>query len=67
MATPHVTACTALLMAKHNNGGGKLTPDQARKLLMQSADKVQGMNGSDFSPDYGAGRLDLLNLLQESL
>src|SRR5262249_5448768 len=28
MATPHVTACAALLMAKHNSGSAKLRPDK---------------------------------------
>jgi subtilisin family serine protease len=64
MATPHVTGCTALLMAKHNDEGGKLTPAQARDMLMQSADKVPGMQGSGFTADYGAGRLNLFRLLQ---
>jgi subtilisin family serine protease len=63
MATPHVTGCVALLLAK-NNGQQRATPDQAKKLLMQSADKVAGMNGEIFSPDYGAGRLNLMRLLQ---
>jgi subtilisin family serine protease len=65
MATPHVTACAALLLAKaHEDGVGKMTPDEVRKALMRSADKVPGMNGSAFSVDYGAGRLNLLRLLQ---
>ena len=34
------------------------------KLLMDSADKVAGMNGADFSIDFGGGRLNLLKLLQ---
>jgi hypothetical protein len=31
---------------------------------MASADKVSAMNGANFSPDYGAGRINLLTLLQ---
>lgn len=64
MATPHVSGCAALLIAKAKDAGNKLTPDQVRHLLMTTADKVPGMNGADFSTDYGAGRINLLRLLQ---
>ena len=64
MATPHVSGCAALLIAKSNAAGNKLTPEQVRQSLMQSADKVAAMNGADFSTDYGAGRINLFNLLQ---
>jgi subtilisin family serine protease len=64
MATPHVSGCAALLIAKSNAAGNKLTPQQVRQSLMQSADKVAAMNGADFSTDYGAGRINLFNLLQ---
>jgi hypothetical protein len=66
MATPHVTASAALLLAKNNSGGKQMTPDQVKKMLMQSADKVPQMKGSNFTIDYGAGRLDLLTLLQQN-
>jgi hypothetical protein len=64
MATPHVSGCAALLIAKNNATGSRLTPQQVRQLLMASADKVAAMNGTDFSTDYGAGRINLLKLLQ---
>ncbi|ACA15295.1 peptidase S8 and S53 subtilisin kexin sedolisin [Methylobacterium sp. 4-46] len=64
MATPHVTGSAALLIAKSIAAGGELKPDQVRAALMTSADKVQAMNGADFSADYGAGRINLLKLLQ---
>jgi subtilisin family serine protease len=64
MATPHVAGAAALLLAKNNGGNNKMTPGQVRRALMQSADKVPEMNGSDFSSDYGAGRLNLFKLLQ---
>jgi hypothetical protein len=51
-------------LAKNNGGNNKMTPGQVRRALMQSADKVPEMNGSDFSSDYGAGRLNLFKLLQ---
>lgn len=60
MATPHVTGAAALLMANR----GRRAPAQARLELMQSADKVAGLNGADFNSDYGAGRLNLFRLLQ---
>jgi subtilisin family serine protease len=64
MATPHVNGCAALLIAKSNAAGNKLTPQQVRQSLMQSADKVAAMNGEDFTTDYGAGRINLFNLLR---
>jgi subtilisin family serine protease len=59
MATPHVTAAVALLLA--NQGMG--TPASVRERLMETADRVAGMKGDDFHPDYGAGRLNLRRLL----
>jgi subtilisin family serine protease len=59
MATPHVTGACALLLA--NKQG--ITPATTRNLLMSSADKVPDMGGQAFTPDYGAGRLNLFNLL----
>jgi len=60
MATPHVTASVALLLATQ----GSFTAIGARKRLMQTADKVPGMLGANFHPDFGAGRLNLENLLR---
>lgn len=59
MATPHVTAASALVLANK----GPLTPAEVKARLQQSAVKVPEMGGAAFHPDYGAGRLDLLNLL----
>lgn len=59
MATPHVTAAAALLIANK----GEASPEDIRSQLMDTADKVSGMEGDDFHPDYGAGRLNLLKLL----
>jgi hypothetical protein len=64
MATPHVSGCAALLIAKNKAAQKKLTPEQVRQSLMASADKVSAMTGADFSTDYGAGRINLLKLLQ---
>ncbi|MGB8508208.1 MAG: S8 family serine peptidase [Pyrinomonadaceae bacterium] len=59
MATPHVTAAVALLIAKN----GKMSPADVRQQLMQTADKVAGMGGHDFNEDYGRGRMNLVRLL----
>lgn len=62
MASPHVAAAAALLVANR----GKMSPAAVRTQLMQTADRVAGMQGRDVHPDYGAGRLNLLRLLSES-
>jgi hypothetical protein len=59
MATPHVTAAVALLIARN----GKMNAQQVRQELQKRVDKVEGMGGHDFHPDYGTGRLNLLKLL----
>jgi len=62
MAAPHVTAAVALLLA---NGGAR-GPAAVRQALIAAADKVAGMNGAAFHPDYGYGRLNLEKLLQDA-
>lgn len=64
MATPHVSGCAALLIAKHKAAGTQLTPNQVQQELKASADKVPDMNGAAFSTDYGAGRVNLFALLK---
>lgn len=59
MATPHVTAAVALLLANR----GKMSPADVRARLTATAVKVKKMGGKSFHPDYGAGRLDLVKLL----
>jgi hypothetical protein len=61
MATPHVVGAVALLLANK----GKMNAAEVRRQLTKTADKVAGMGGRDFHPDYGAGRLNLLRLLSE--
>ncbi len=60
MATPHVAGAAALLVAKQ----GRIGPVAARRALQRSADRVAGMNGLQFHPDYGTGRLNLRRLLR---
>jgi hypothetical protein len=62
MASPHVAAAAALLVANRD----KRNAAAVRAQLMKTADRVAGMNNRDFHPDYGAGRLNLLRLLSES-
>lgn len=64
MATPHVSGCAALLLAKSRAAGSKLTSAQVRQALMATADKVADMGGAPFSTDYGAGRVNLFELLK---
>ena len=59
MASPHVAAAVALLLAK-NSG---MTPAAVRQKLQSSAVKVPAMQGQNFTQEYGYGRLDLVNLL----
>ncbi|WP_298960112.1 S8 family serine peptidase [uncultured Methylobacterium sp.] len=59
MAAPHVTAAVALYLA---NGGGA-DPSEIRQAFAATCDKVPGMAGQPFHPDYGYGRLNLLALL----
>ena len=60
MAAPHVSGALALLLAQR----GRLSQNEVRDALAQSADKVAGMGGRDWHPDYGAGRLNLEALLR---
>lgn len=58
MASPHVAAAAAMLLANK----GKDSPANVRRRLMDTAVKVPGMT-APFDVDFGAGRLDLWNLL----
>ena len=60
MASPHVAAASALLIAK----SGKIGPAAMRRELKRKSDRVAGMGGRSLHPDYGAGRLNLLRLLR---
>jgi subtilisin family serine protease len=57
MATPHVAAAAALLLAKHGN----LSPQEVAELLTDSVDRVPGQ--TDWDEEHGAGRLNLFNAL----
>ncbi len=61
MAAPLVTGAVAVLIANR----GRVSCAEARTLLMRSSDRVPGMKGKRWTPDYGAGRLNLQRLLAE--
>ncbi|HET7290994.1 MAG TPA: S8 family serine peptidase [Vicinamibacteria bacterium] len=55
MATPHVTAAAALVLARDP----KLSPPEVANLLSHSARKLPGMRKADFTQAYGHGLLDV--------
>ena len=59
MATPHVTAAAALLLANR----GAMSGSEVRQALMKSAGRLAGMKRNRWTPDHGAGMLDLAKLL----
>jgi subtilisin family serine protease len=59
MATPHVTAAAALLLANR----GSMSGSEVRQALMKSAGRLAGMKRNRWTPDHGAGMLDLAKLL----
>lgn len=60
MAAPHVSAAVALLLANR----GAMDGPTVRQRLMATADLTPGMVAGVHNPDFGAGRLNLLRLLQ---
>ena len=59
MAAPHVSAAAALLLANR----GAMDGATVRQRLMATADRVPGMNVGVHDSNFGAGRLNLLQLL----
>lgn len=55
MATPHVTAAVALILAKHPN----FSPVDVAKHLQQTAAKLPVMKNRKKTKEYGSGLLDL--------
>lgn len=53
-AAPIVSGVAALILSQNPN----LNPEQVRKVLNGSADKVAGMNGQNFHNEYGFGRVN---------
>ncbi|MDP1677345.1 MAG: S8 family serine peptidase [Bacteroidota bacterium] len=63
MAAPHVSGIASLLKGYNSN----LYNDDIENIIRLSADKVEGMNGQDFTTEYGYGRVNArkaLNLLR---
>lgn len=63
MASPHVAAAAALHLAI----AGRQPPADVRKALIDTSDKVAGMGGAAFHPDYGHGRLNLERLASNAI
>ncbi len=61
MAAPLVAGAVALLLANR----GPMSSEEARTALMKAADRVPSMKGKRWTPDYGAGRLNIQRLLAE--
>lgn len=59
MASPHVAAAAALLLAQR----GAMKPADVRDRLRTTADHLPAMGTKKEHPDYGTGRLNLLKLL----
>ena len=55
MATPHVSAAAALVVARHPD----LTPQQVAERLKATATKLPAMGGKPRTNEYGAGLLNL--------
>jgi subtilisin family serine protease len=55
MATPHVAAAAALVAARHPDW----TPADTKEHLRSRAAKVADMSGKSFTPELGAGVLDI--------
>jgi subtilisin family serine protease len=62
MATPHVAAAAAILLANR----GRMSGADVRAHLQATADRVPAMGDAEFDPDLGRGRLNLLRLVTET-
>jgi parallel beta-helix repeat protein len=63
MAAPQVTGSVALMLSIDPS----LTPTQIRTTLENSANKVAGMNGQNFTNQYGNGRVNAYQALKYTL
>ena len=61
MATPHVAGLAVMLMVRDRS----LTPDDVRDVLRNTAVKVPGMRGRQFSKSYGYGLIDMAAALKD--
>jgi len=59
MASPHVAGVAALIIDKHN---GYITPQKVKKLLLKTADKIDGNGQSAF---LGKGRVNAFRAVTE--
>ena len=61
-ATPQVSGVAALILSLNPN----LTSAQVKQILENSADKVAGMGGSNYTTAYGYGRLNALRAVDQT-
>lgn len=62
LAAPYVSGLAALLLAVKPSS----TNSEIRNLIINYADKVAGMNGANFSEEYGYGRINADRSVKES-
>jgi len=62
MAAPHVAGAAALILSQNQS----LTPAQVKGILEGSATKVPGMGGQNFHVEYGYGRINVHQALQNT-
>jgi len=60
MATPHVAAAAALVLAAHSD----FTPDQVDRRLKRTATRLPDMGGKKKTKEFGAGLLNLSKAVQ---
>ncbi|HOU81851.1 MAG TPA: S8 family serine peptidase [Bacteroidales bacterium] len=59
-SAPIVSGISALILSQNP----ELNPEQVRDILIESADKVSGMNGQNFHVEYGFGRVNAKRALE---
>ena len=59
-AAPHVAGLASLLLAEYPD----ISLDDLWARVKQGTDKLSNMNGQDYDPEYGFGRINLLNSLE---
>ena len=59
-SAPIVSGVAALILSQNP----ELTPEQVKNIIIQSADKVSGMNGYNYHPEYGYGRINAKKALE---
>jgi serine protease len=63
MASPYVAGLVGLVLSVK----GSLSPSTMASIITQSADKVPGMNGNNFTQQYGYGRINAYKAIRKTL